>query len=248
MNFILEKDNPVMKTEYFLWKQLLQHTPQHQYIECTIQDIQLFVDNTDVRHIPLGSIDFTNTCLSHLYKIPKMNPIEVPPCLQTREFLGRKYQIVPSYQIPTHGLYFIKDASDMKRFAFCGNIKDIDKQSIKQENLYVVSEIVDIISEYRVYFLHGKIYAIEYYNGNPAVFPDINKIQKANAIYSAQKDYPLSYTMDWMITPNGTFLVEVHPTLFSVGLYTTILSDSFLDGYKESLNYILRHNTSVVPS
>jgi hypothetical protein len=237
-----------METECFLWKQMLQHAPQHQYVEYTMQEVQLLVTPQDAQPIPLGSIDFTNVCLNTFYNIPKMHPIEIPPCLRTHEFLGRRYQVTSSHQIPASGLHFIKDASDMKRFSFCGDTKNIKPQDIDEHNLYVISDMVDIISEYRVYFLHGKIYAIEYYNGEPTVFPDIQKIQKANAIYSMQRNYPSSYTMDWMITTNGTFLVEVHPTLFAVGLYTTLLSDNFLDGYRESLDYILRHNTPVIPS
>ena len=101
MNFILEKDNDAMETEYFLWKQLLKNAPQHEYFECAIQDVHSILTPPQKQYIPLGSIDFTNECLSKFYNISKMNPIEIPPCLRKSEFLGRQYKIVPAEQIPT---------------------------------------------------------------------------------------------------------------------------------------------------
>ena len=177
MNFILEKDNDAMETECFLWKQLLKSAPQHKYFECTTQDIHSIPIPLHKQYIPLGSIDFTNKCLSKFYNIPKMNSIEIPSCLRNDEFLGRQYKIASAQQIPTAGVYFVKDASDMKRFSFYGDTQNIKPQDINPHNLYVISEVVDIISEYRVYFLHGKIYAIEYYNGDPTVLPDIGYLK-----------------------------------------------------------------------
>jgi hypothetical protein len=104
---------------------------------------------------------------------------------------------------------------------------------------------MDIIAEYRVYFLRSEVYAIEYYNGNPLCFPDRNTIMSANMRYAREKDYPGSYTMDVMVTKDGTFLTEIHPVLFSCGLYTTVLGVDFLNGYIDGLHYILNHNTPV---
>jgi hypothetical protein len=175
-----------------------------------------------------------------------MHPIEIPPVLRTDEFLKRKYSIVKGSELPKQGYFFIKNASKLKEFSYTGYIELLDKKinDINPEDFYQVSEVVNILSEYRVYVINKKIYAIAYYNGNPCIFPDINLIQKANLIYSIQPDYPNSYTMDVMINEKGTSIIEIHP-LFSCGIYQTVIGEDFLYGYKDSLDYIINHNTKI---
>ncbi len=244
MFYIVEKDNPNMKIEHFLWLDLIKSSrEQHTVIECTIQEIPRVLENTPPIIIPLGCIDFTNEVLRHKYNISCMMPAEVPLCLRKEAFLGRFYKICPAADIPRDGAYFIKDATQMKGFSHLGSVKQIFHNDINPEHNYVVSSIVNIQSEYRVYIIGGEVYAIEYYNGNACVLPDIKKIQMMNLMYMMQPDYPISYTMDIMVTEEGTFLTEIHPTLFSCGLYTTLLSESFLKGYEDGLRYLQNHNT-----
>jgi hypothetical protein len=86
---------------------------------------------------------------------------------------------------------------------------------------------MDIHAEFRVYIIDGEIVSIENYNGDPLVFPDINLIKKANLIYSIQKDYPRSYSMDVMVTDRGTSIIEIH-NFTSLGLYSTIWGTNLL--------------------
>lgn len=247
MTFLLEVDNPEMKMETFLWKDLLDEaTCPHDYDTCTYQELSTYVANhTCNATVPLGSIMFTNLFFELVHNISKMNPIEIPPCLRTPQLLGRQYQILTGDKLPAEGYYFLKDASSFKEMAYFGNINHLDKTKVHANRPYVLSAPMDIIAEYRVYFVKGKVYAIEYYNGNPLCFPDCNIITQANLRYSTEADYPKSYTMDVMVTQDGTFITEVHPVLFSCGLYTTILGTDFLEGYIDSLHYILHHNTPV---
>ncbi len=63
MFFILERENPHMKVEYFLWKHLLDDNKHsHSYIECTADDIHDLCAAKEIPNgaIPLGSIKFTN--------------------------------------------------------------------------------------------------------------------------------------------------------------------------------------------
>ncbi|MBQ8806203.1 MAG: ATP-grasp domain-containing protein [Bacteroidaceae bacterium] len=247
MTFLLQTNNPEMKTELFLWRDLLEEpTCPHDIAECSYEELEQYVTTHDIKQVvPMGSIAFTNLFFKLAYNIEKMNPVEIPPCLLDSKFLGRNYRITYKEEVPTEGYYFIKDASSFKEMAYLGNIQNLNREELKEGCPYVISEPLEIMAEYRVYFLRGEVYAIEYYNGNPLCFPDRSIIMSANMRYAREKDYPKSYTMDVMVTRDGTFLTEIHPVLFSCGLYTTVLGTDFLNGYIDGLHYILRHNTPV---
>ena len=250
MTFLLEIDNPEMKVETFLWRDLLDETScPHTYHECRLHELPAYVKNHDCKNmVPLGSIPFTNLFFQLVHNIAQMNPVEIPPTLRTDRFVGRTYKIVSAKDVPASGQYFIKDASGFKTMSYMGDMKNFNREELIATHQYVVSDIMDVQAEYRVYFVREEVYAIEYYNGNPLCFPDRSTIMLANMKYAQAKDYPGSYTMDVMVTKDGTFITEIHPVLFSCGLYTTVLSTSFLNGYIDGLHYILRHNTPVTPT
>jgi hypothetical protein len=248
MLFILQKvkETDPMYMDQMVLKNLIMHS-HHSYQEMWISDFydfeQYLMDkgsypNEYQRAMPLGSIEFVNLYLNVFYNT-RMNPIEIPEVLRNNEFLKREYKIVSYDDIPDTGKYFIKDVSVLKGPVHIGNRNNFNELDEKYKNdMYQVSEIIDIKSEYRVYFVDGKIYTIANYNGDPTIFPDIGLIQKANYIYSRNKNYPGSYTMDVAITDKGTCIIECH-VLFSCGLYTTVLGSGFLEGYIDSLKYIL---------
>ena len=198
--------------------------------------------------IPFGSIEFTTNFLKIFKNIQKMNPIEIPPSLRKYEFLKREYRILPKDKLPQKGRFFIKNASKLKDGTYICDIEDLHKENFfKNNDLYQISDIVNPTAEYRVYVINGKIYAIAYYDGDPCVFPDTSLIQKANIIYSLQKDYPKSYTMDVMVTDKGTCITEIH-ILLSCGIYQTVLGRNFLFGYDDAIKYLERYNTEPIPT
>lgn len=210
--------------------------------------------------VPIGSIQFVEKYLEIFNGVLKENPIEIPVCLRTDEFLKRKYSIVSGAELPRTGNYFIKNASKLKEFSYCGDLSiflfdemfensrvnkdNIDTGNLKiyKDELYQVSEVIDILSEYRVYVINKKIESIELYNGSPLHLPDIQLITKANDIYSLQRDFPKSYSMDIMVTPRGTCITEVH-AFTSLGLYSTLWGDNLLYAYKDAKDYIINFNT-----
>ena len=218
--------------------------------------------------IPIGTLEFVSTFLKIFYDVDNLNPIEIPKILRTKEFLKREYKIVESKDVPRTGNWFIKDVSKLKSFSsnLCENveylhldytfkspqeIEDIKKNKpmdnslyLDNTHLYQVSERVNILSEYRVYILDGKIINISHYNGNPCLFPDITLIQKANFLYSTQKDYPKSYSMDVMITNRGTSIIEIHP-FACVGLYSTLWGNDLLYAYRDGIDYYVNWNTKL---
>lgn len=210
------------------------------------------------KSIPIGSINFVSTWLKVFYNIDKENPIEIPPILRTDEFLKRKYSIVTADKLPRTGRYFIKDVSKLKEFTYSGDLeyflfdemfepaKSLYDNSLRINpgHLFQVSEIVNILSEYRVYIIDGKIENIANYNGDVTLFPDVELIKKANDLYSTQPDYPKSYSMDLMITPRGTAITEIH-NYTSLGHYSTLFGDNLLYAYRDGIDYLLKHNTPI---
>lgn len=193
--------------------------------------------------VPIGSIQFVSEYFSKVYNIKAIMNLEVPLVLQKDEFLHREYSIVKGSELPKSGEYFIKDATAPKTFSYCGNLEYMKDSSFKQEDicnehLYVLSKVLDIKAEYRVYIFDGKVQAIINYNGDPFIFPDTKVILKADAIYRCSNEYPSAYTMDIMVTPEGTSIIECH-VLFSCGLYNTIWGTSLLYGYQQAKRYIL---------
>ena len=182
--------------------------------------------------IPIGSIEFIEKWLSYFYNKP-MKPIEVPPILRTEEFLKRKYTICNPDKFPQKGRYFLKNAEKLKDWTYCG---DISQSPPLKNNLYVVSEEVVILSEWRAYIINNKIENISNYDGDSMKFPDSELIQKAVKIYSADKNCPKSYTIDIMVTNRGTAIIEIHPFV-SVGLYSTLWGTNLLDAYQDGIEY-----------
>lgn len=206
--------------------------------------------------IPVGTIEFVSTWLKIFKGIERENAIEIPPVLRTDEFLKRKYSIRKASDIPKSGRYFIKDATQLKVFSYSGELEyflydemfepkkhDLDNSlRLDPTHLYQVSEIVNILAEYRVYIISGEIVSIEFYDGNPTKFPDIELIKKANLLYKTQSDYPNSYSLDVMVTPRGTAITEIH-NFTSLGLYSTIWGTDLLYAYRDGIDYLLKHNT-----
>lgn len=207
--------------------------------------------------IPLGTIEFTQNYFKIFYGIEKENPIEIPPILRTEEFLKRKYSIVSSDKIPKDGYFFIKDVSQLKVFSYTGDMElfmydeifDKPKKNdyslhLNKEHLYQVSEVVKILSEYRIFVINNEIYSINNYDGDVRLFPDIKLIEKAISLWSTQKNCPQSYSLDVAITPRGTIILECH-ILFSTGIYSTVQGTKLLWGYQDAKDYLVNYNTQI---
>lgn len=214
----------------------------HSYELVSFEDLKK--ENDYSGHIPLGDILFVDKWLQTYKGIERQYPIEIPEILRTEEFLKRDYKYIKHEDIPKQGNYFLKDISQLKVFSFSGYMEHIAKDLLPAEHLYQLSENVDILAEYRVYIISGKIHSISQYDGNPGIFPDMTIINKANFIYSRMPDYPRSYTMDIMVAERGTSIIEIHP-FNCVGFYTTLFGNELLDAYRDWLDYILKHNKQI---
>lgn len=245
MKFLLQEVKPVytkdrrFSIDNCILKDLLDACQYiHSYCICTLEQLQREdADDNWKDYIPLGTIEFTTEWLRKYKNISRQIPIEVPKCLQTAEFLKRNYKFVKAKDIPLNGVFFIKDISELKQFSYCGELSVFDRSLLKEGHMYQLSEKVNLLSEYRIYFLDGKIQNICNYDGDCTLFPDMKLIEKANLIYSMQKEYPRSYTMDIMVTEKGTCICECH-TLLSTGLYSTTWGTDWLYGYCHGIDYV----------
>ena len=110
------------------------------------------------------------------------------------------------------------------------------------EHLYQVSEIVNVLSEYRAYIISGQLDNICQFTGDPYETPDMELLKEAIESYNAQPDCPKSYSIDLMVTPRGTAITEVH-TYMCLGLYNVNWDEKLLYAYRDSWDYLINHNS-----
>lgn len=246
--FLLQSD--ALKIEELIVREQLEKTKLiHEYKEIKINDLDKIQEKD---YIPIGTIQFVEKYLG-IHE----TPIEIPKYLQTEEFLKREYKIVKGKDLPRVGRYFIKNASKLKDFSVNTDMqyflseemidykptsKFDNTLSIKSKDNFVVSEEVNILSEYRVYVFNNEIIAISHYNGNPLLFPDTKLLEKAVMLISYNEKYLKSYTIDVMITEKGTSLIEIH-NFTSVGFYTTLFGTDLLYAYRDGIDYLRKDNS-----
>lgn len=251
--YILQTDSNGLDIEYYLIKEQLKRGKYvFNYKEI---DTESMMNIAEVGDIPIGDIGFVSKYLKEAYGIDKENPIEIPKYLRAEEFLKRKYDIVTWDKLPEHGTYFIKDVSQLKKF---GAVVNTSYEPIKEwfeapklefstqlvldkSHLFQVSEVFNIQSEYRVYVCGGNIEAISNYNGDVTLLPDMNLIKKAVGLINLHEKWLKSYTIDVMVGPMGTAIIEVH-NFASVGLYNTLWGSSLIYAYRDGLDYLVNDN------
>lgn len=221
-------------------KYLIQHTNEveefliieklkEQHLDYEVVDKPAYIED----YIPVGTIEFVQECTGKIIK-----PIEIPYFLQSPYILRREYKIVDYNNLLVSGEYFIKDVSKIKEFANIINFANISKEEldIDKSHLFSVSEIFDIKAEYRVNVIHNKIDSITNYAGDVTIFPDISTINTIKNLIFLNMPLLNSYTMDLMVGPKGTALIEIH-NFVAVGLYSTLNGDLPL-AYREGISFL----------
>ncbi len=184
-------------------------------------------------YIPVGSLEFVFNHIEQYYGKSKdsIKPINIPQELMQPEFLKREVKISNKKDIILSGKHFIKSHDRYK--GFTEMVSDI---TIMPEGNYIVSDCIEIHSEWRAFIIQGKLVGLQNYLGDFTLFPDVPLIKKMINHY---KNSPLSYTLDVGINATGTFIIEVHPFV-SCGLYGFSdykhLPIMFIQGF----NYLLK--------
>lgn len=276
MFFVIQKEEGknYNDVEFAILIELLNmYKSSHDYTTMKLSDLYTEDDEDDFIFIPklkkaddfdpklkdaiaIGEIRFVEKFLKIFHGIDYEISIEIPPCLRQDRFLKRKYSIVPAWNLPRKGNYFLKDATKQKAFSYKGELSYfLDDEMFKpkesvfdasvridNEHLYQVSEVVQVLAEYRVYVLDGNVETISHFAGNPYKLPDIELIKEAVEIYGKELDCPGSYSLDIMITPRGTAITEIH-NFMCLGLYNVIWNEDLLYAYRDGWEYVLKYNT-----
>ena len=203
--FVLEE-----AVDYFEW----YHKGSNYYSSERLEDFEDF-EITIEKLIPVGSIEFVKEFTEKVYDSKIKKPINIPEELMTDYFLKRKVYLDDGeidFPVVINGgdSIFIKDKHHYKGYT---RILGIDEKIPKG---VIISEFIDIETEYRVFVFNRKLRSINRYLGNPRVFPSISLIDRAIKEY---KNCPPAYTLDVAVTTDGeTCVIEVHPFV-SCGLY-----------------------------
>lgn len=212
----------------------------HSIYKFRLEDIMMGkMDNIalNLDNIFVGSIDAMNMLFKNINKTP--NPIDFPDSILSKKLIKRKIY-------KTHLFDFIKNFKENKIPKFVKPIKTKLFDGIlisKQEHLHFlnnydncevyISDVIDILSEHRVYVHKRKaIYSCNY-SGDFRINPDFNYIDKLIDNYENQ---PIAYTIDVAILKdNSTTVIEFNDffAIGSYGLYSIDYSKMLLDRYKE---------------
>lgn len=169
--------------------------------------------------IVVGSVESTMEYLGKIgVRIP--NPINIPT--QLSSYTNRKTEIMSMEEFRKNENFpiFIKPQSKIKEFP-SGVLQK--KSSIKlllndvpNDSIVLTSEVINMVSEYRVFIKNKKIIGLKHYFGNFQIFPDINTIVE---MVNKFIDSPSSYSLDVAINDSGeTILVECNDA-WSIGNY-----------------------------
>lgn len=202
------------------------------------------VDNmirfNDKSYIPIGSVEFVREFLYDFEGIVNVKPINIPKELMIHKFikrniycsLGKDIPPIPSKSSTSESKLFVKSNDKIKGF----NSNVYSFNDLKDNEEYLVSDLIDINSEWRVFIFNGRLVGLQNYSGDFTIFPNIKLIEE---IIREYKDCPPAYTLDIGINSNdGTFILEVH-NFFSCGLYGfadyRILPQMFISAFKYML-------------
>jgi hypothetical protein len=164
------------------------------------------------KYVPVGSLEFVFEYLKLECGIKKecILPINIPDILMDQKFLKREVQIKDKEDIQLNGPKFIKSAAAYKSFTeIVENVNDIPAGT------YLVSDLIQIISEWRAFVCNGELVGIQHYAGDFRIFPDVSFVEGMVSLYT---NGPRSYTLDIGVNEEGNFLIESHPFV-SCGLY-----------------------------
>lgn len=190
--------------------------------------------------VVFGSIEFCK-------KAFQLNDVEVPKYLgypkELNHFYGREifemdYSRVMFEPLPI----FVKPKDDVKRFTgtvFRENKWRTITLNGHEDCMFYVSEVLPIVSEWRVFVHNNKIYGCQCYEGDPLDFPNGNFIQKAKDVYESSDKAPIAYTIDVGVTTYGeTFIIELND-MWGTGSYGVSPYDytmAYIDRWLEIIN------------
>lgn len=205
--------------------------------ESELEDYLRNMDLEEAEYIvPVGNLNYVQKYLETVFKSKeaKMVPIEIPEELY--RFTHRFYVKLKGREAKDRydlSKYFVKDIDKLKNWNNLLYLGSDVSRHIDDDTNYSLSEVVDIVSEYRVFVLLDKVIGCKHYLGDVLTFPDKEQILKMIEAYENNNDRPNAYTLDVGVIRKDdkyyTVPLEVH-SFVSCGLYGF---------YEEQLLYML---------
>jgi hypothetical protein len=178
--------------------------------------------------------------------------VEQPPIHNPQDYLpqycnDRKFNSTTMGSIRTWNNYpyFIKPEVDHKLFTgfVVNNVMDIMRLGeIPESTPILLSEVINIVSEYRCFVHLGKLVGSKNYTGDFTKNIDYSIVEQAIKDYNNQ---PLAYTLDFAVTDKGeTTLIEINDgfALGSYGLNPIIYTKMIMSRWLEiTQNQVVRN-------
>ena len=186
----------------------------------------------------VGCIEDTVAFFDRLgISIPK--PLNIPDELNNLKYLRRKVEVktLQEFYDSWNGecAIFIKPYDKVKLFAGGVITRAFSKEQFYElplDTKVMVSNYIDMSSEYRCFINRGKLVGLKHYNSDFTLFPDVKFIKQAIEEY---KSAPISYSLDFSVSDIGeTSVIEANDgwSLGSYGLdsetYSRFLIDRWL--------------------
>lgn len=163
-------------------------------------------------YVPVGDLDFIKTYFETYLQQPLPKPLGIPPELWQPEFLKRDCALLSANELrQLQQIKFVKSAEIVKAPTYITNhFEEVP------EGRYLVSNVLDIDSEWRALVFHKRLVWLGNYAGDFTKFPDVQLIEKMVASF---QNCPAAYTLDvGRNEKDGTFLIETSD-FYACGLY-----------------------------
>lgn len=181
-------------------------------------DIIKDYDGNPKNVIPVGSVEFVHDFVKKHYPNVELKPINIPEELMEIEYTRRNVFIGDETQVKP-GL-FVKSVTKVK-----GEYAGFVNTKVLPSDTYIISEPINIISEWRCFVYNGVLQDLRRYSGELDSFPDVDMI---NEMIGQYKSAPVAYTLDiGVLDTHRTVVIEVHD-FYSCGLYGFSEGDKLL--------------------
>lgn len=184
----------------------------------------------DPANIIVGSVEAASIWLKdHGYDVPTPIDQKIVTSDDAKLFYKRNIEVVEHQDLHTIKYpKFIKPYGTIKAFTgfvmMSGKLKDLEKNTYGYKGLYQVHDVINFVSEYRMYIHKGKILGLCRDYGDFLTFPDKNRILE---ILEASPIEVSSYTIDVGVTDEGETLVIEFNDGWSLGNYGLDEDDYF---------------------
>lgn len=210
MKFLIQTIDGHVKHDFSFT--LLEAIEYHNWYNNSDEFTYILSENINLEaYIPIGTVEFVSNYIKKWFN-KEIKPINIPQILNTKKYTKRDIiELDINNDLTYLGKRFVKSNDKIKGFT---DIVDLNTVKLEEGN-YLISEIIDIHSEWRAFIYRDNLIGLQNYSGDFTIFPDVKLIEEMIGEY---KTSPKAYTLDVGINQNGTFIIECH-TFISCGLY-----------------------------